>query len=238
VAPIPASPVSSGRRRATRPLLIAAVVAVLVVAGVVAALGGDDETPTDALGTTTTSMTDGDAGSAVEGELASRLVPLEDLGGPYTRTEPVGASTGTEPCGQENVDVSIPPVEVVGSLASDSGGTTSVTQSLRRYADADTAAAALVLTREAVACSAVSVLDAAGEAVAGDAGPMEELTVADARRGFLTELTFGTYVVTVGAVQVDEIVVSVQLGVVRTDGVDERELSTQLLSLLVTRLLR
>ncbi|MDQ2650937.1 MAG: protein kinase [Actinomycetota bacterium] len=247
-APVPAAassggspPRPAGRRKWA---LVAGLVVLAVVLGAVALLGGDDDTPSTSGGATTTSTSspsDDDTGGpdptgALGADLADRLVPLGDLGGPYTRIEPIGVGTGAEPCGQDNVDAVLAPDEVAGSVASDSEGTTSVTQSLRSYGSSDRAAEALALTRAAVDCAEVSVADSSGATVSGAAGPLEDVVVGAGRSGFLTELVFGPYVVTTGSVQVDDVVVSVQFGVFRTDGVDGRELTRQLLSLLVARL--
>lgn len=237
--PTPPRPtVESGRSR--RGLLIGVPVAVVaaIVAGVLVLGGGDDAKNGDlATGSTTTSSLPEKIGVPEEGALADALVPLADLGGTFTRIEPLAFGDGAEPCGQENIDVQVPPAEIVGTLAQDAAGSTSVTQGLRRYRNDGQAAEAFDLTRASLACAAARVFTEAGEPVDGAVGPADDVVVVDGRPGFVTDLTFGEFVVTIAVARVDDVVVVVQFGAY-PDGVNEaRALTTQLLALAVTRII-
>ena len=74
-----------------------------------------------------------------------------------------------------------------------------------------------------------------GEAVEGTLGSSVDVVVGEERPGFVTDVTFGEYLVTIGVARVDDVVLVVQYGAYPDGASDARALTTELLERAVAR---
>jgi hypothetical protein len=207
--------VSAGGRGRGPKVLIAAAAAVvaLIVVGVLAlgggGGGGDDQTAGGA--TSTTSAT---TSSTVDGgpPVSELLLTAADLPAEITSVTPLPLDTDDEPCGQQSVDLRIPPTGRAAFSAGDADGEISITEVVRQFTDPATARRAHGLVLDSFSCDTISIQNSSQESVEGRVSPPTEMAVPGVVSASYTTLDFGTFTVGLAMAHVDRYEVVMQYG--------------------------
>jgi class 3 adenylate cyclase len=213
-APAPRPAPAPGTGRGPKVLIAAAAVVVAVLVAGVLALGGggggkDEQTAGGATSTTRAkSSTTADTSPAV----SELLLTAADLPAAVTTVNPLPLDTDDEPCGQQSVDLRIPPTGRAAFAAGDAAGEISITEVVRQFSDPATARRAHGLVLDSFGCDTISIQNSAQESVEGKVAPATELAVPGVVSASYTTLDFGSFVVGLAMAHVDRYEVVMQYG--------------------------
>jgi class 3 adenylate cyclase len=227
-------------RRRPRPALLAAAAAAIVAAVAVAAIavaggggGGDGDQVAGATSTTEQrSSTTVDTSPAV----SELLLTAADLPAEITTITPLPLDTEDEPCGQQSVDLRIPPTGRAAFSAGDAEGEITITEVVRQFTDPSTARRAHGLILDSFGCDTIRIENSSGQAVEGSVAPASDLAVPGAASASYTTLDFGAFAVGLSMAQVDRYQVVVQYGSFDLRGPALEQQVRSLLELAVQRL--
>lgn len=208
VPTVPSPAPAAGRRRLVMAVGAVLILGLVIVGALVLGGGGDEGSTLSGPGDKSTTTVAAAAGPPIE----DVLLTAGDLPAEATDRQPLEFDNSDEPCGQQAIDLRLPPTDRAAFSAQDEAGRMSVTEVLRRYSDASTARRANDLVMESFSCATITVTDASGQAAEGAVAPLEPMEGTEAPAASYTELQFNGLSVGLGIAHLDEYQVVVQYG--------------------------